>query len=220
MKAGIKPANRVSVDPGSAADVEVRARREGFAVVRGPHVVGFPGRPPATILYLARDETYARAVAKAEAPLLPPGNAALSLDAELILHAQLGQLLGFPACCSEEFGNRLRRGITARRDGSYAHEDFVAAESAAEQSRTFLARLNDLSADRRMRIITFYPCRYDCERASTYAAAAFAAAVEVDGGAAADLRTALLGRMHIGVDGRRGLDALAGEHLVVEFPTF
>lgn len=220
MKAGIKPASRVSVDPENAADVEARARREGFAAVRGPHVVEFPGRPPAVILYLARAETYAHAVAKAEAPLLPPENAGLSLDEELILHAQLGQLLGFPPCCCEEFGNRLRRGITARRDGSYAHEDFVAAEGAAERSRTFLARLNDLSADRRMRIITFYPCRYDCQTASAYAAAAFAAAVEVDAAAAGDLRTALHGLMRIGLDGTRGLDALAGEHLAVEFVTF
>ncbi len=220
MKAGIKPASRVSIDPGQAAEIEVRARRDGFAAVRGPRIVEFPGRAPAVILYLAHDETHALAVAKAEAPLLPPENAGLSLDEEVILHAQLGQLLGFPACCVDEFGIRLRRGITCRFDGSYAHEDFVAAEAAAKKSHKFLARLNDLSADRRMRIITFYPCRYDCPLASTYAAAAFAAAVEVDAVAAAALRTALLGEMHIGVDGTRGLDAVAGENVAVHFVTF
>jgi hypothetical protein len=220
MKAGIKPAVRVSIDPGRAVEVEVRARREGFAAVRGPHGVEFPGRSPSVILYLARDDAYARAVAEAEAPLLPPENVGLSLDEELILHARLGQMLGFPPCCVDEFGARLRRGITARLDGSYAHEDFVAAEAATRRSQAFLGRLNDLSADRRMRIITFYPCRYDCPQASTYAAAAFAAAVEVDAVAAADLRAALLGEMHIGVDGTRGLDAQARKNLAVEFVTF
>jgi len=220
MKAGIKPANRISIDAGHADEIEVRARREGFAAVRGPHVVEFPGRPPAVILYVAHDEAYALALSRAEAPLLPPENAGLSLDEEQRLHAQLGQLLGFPICCVEEFGIRLRRGITSRLDGSSAHEDFVAAEAAARRSQKFLARLNDLSPDRRVRIVTFYPCRYDCPLASAYAAAAFAAAVEVDPVAAAELRTALLGEMHIGVDGTRGRDALAGENLAIEFPTF
>ena len=220
MKAGIKPATRVSVDPEHAAEIEVRARREGLFAVRGPHVVEFPGRPPAVILYLAHDEAHAVAVSRAEAPLLPPENAALSLDAELTLHSQLGQLLGFPTCCVREFGVRLRRGITSRLDGSYAHEDFVAAEAAVRGSQTFLARLNDLSPDRRMRIVTFYPCRYDCPLASAYAAAAFAAAEDVDAVAAAELRTALLGEMHIGVDGTRGHEALARENLTIEFATF
>ena len=220
MRAGVKPATRISIDPGHAGEVEVRARREGFAAVRGPHVVEFPGRSPAVILYLAREEASARAVAEAEAPLLPPENAGLSLDEEVILHTRLGESLGFPGCCVGAFGIRLRRGITSRLDGSYAHEDFVAAEAAARSSRTFLGRLNDLSADRRMRIITFYPCCYDCPQAGAYAAAAFAAAVAVDGVAAADLRAALLGEMHIGVDGTRGLDALAGENLALEFVTF
>jgi hypothetical protein len=220
MKAGLKPANRISVEPERTAEVEARARRDGLAAVRGAHVVEFPGRSPGVLVYVAPDGAYARRVATAEAPLLPPENAGLSLDDELVLHAELGRLLGFPACCVNEFGMRLRRGITSRPDGRYADEDFVAAETAAARSRTFLGRLNDLSADRRMRIVTFYPCRYDCALASEYAAAVFAAARQVDPVAAAELRTALLGKMHIGVDGTRGPDALAVDNLALEFATF
>jgi len=220
MKAGIKRANRISVDPGRADDVELRARRDGFSTVRSPRVVEFPGRAPTSILYVSRDEAHARAVAEAEAPLLPPRNARLPLDEALIFHARLGQLLGFPACCVEEFGIRLGRGITARHDGRLAHEDFVAAEAAVEKSLRPLARLNDLSADRHMRIVTFYPCRYDCPVAADYAAAVFAAAIETDEVAATDLRRALLGEMHIGVDGTRGLAALTLEHLTVDFAAF
>jgi hypothetical protein len=221
MKAGIKPGNRVTIAPERAAEIETRARREGLSVARGLHMVEFPGRPPSVILYLAHDEAYALSLAKAEAPLLPPENATLRIDEELVFHARLGQLLGFPSCCVDEFGVRLQRGITRRLGGSDAHEDFVAAECAARGSRQFLGRLNDLLPDRRVRIVTFYPCRYDCPTASAYAAAVFAAAVKVDALAAAELRAALVGEMCIGVDGTRGPAATPlVETLDVDFATF
>jgi hypothetical protein len=221
MQAGIKPANRVSISPERAAEVEKRARREGFSVAHASHTVEFPGRAPSVILYLARDEANALALAEAEAPLLPPQNAKLQIDEELVFHSRLGQLLGFPSCCVEEFGARLRRGITCRLDGRTAHEDFVNAEYAARGSRQFLGRLNDLSPDRRARIVTFYPCRYDCPAASAYAEAVFAAALKMDAAAAAELRAALLGEMCIGVDGTRGPAASPPtEILAVDFATF
>ncbi|MFN8641292.1 MAG: hypothetical protein U0802_06395 [Candidatus Binatia bacterium] len=61
-----------------------------------------------------------------------PANQRLDLDQEVALHTRFGALLGFLACCVAEFCARLRRGITSRADGSYGHEDFVAA---AEQAR-------------------------------------------------------------------------------------
>jgi len=118
-------------------------------------------------------------------------------------------------------GERLQRGITRRLAGGEAHEDFVAAECAARGSRQCLGRLNDLVPDRRVRIVTFYPCRYDCPTASAYAAAVFAAAVKVDALAAAELRAALVGEMRIGVDGTRGPAATPGmETLTVDFANF
>jgi hypothetical protein len=220
MQAGIKPANRLSVVPAHAAAIERRARREGCAVVRGAHLVEFPGRPPSMILYVARDAAAAHWLAEAEAPLLPPENATLQLDDELACHTRLGQLLGFPACCVDAFGVRLRRGVNCRLDGSYAHEDFVAAECAARVSRRCLGRLNDLSPDRRARLVTFYPCRYDCPAAAAYASAVFAAAQQVDAVAADTLRAALLGTMRIAVDGTRGRAAESrAETLTVDFAT-
>jgi hypothetical protein len=221
MKAGVKPANRVSVEPRRADEVESRLRRDGFAVARSAGAVKFPGREPSTILYVAPDERKAMALAAAEARLLPSSDAKLPLDEEIALHTRFGELLGFPRCCVAEFCNRLRRGITCRIDGGVADEDFVAAECAARASRRFLGRLNDLSPDRRARIVTFYPCRYDCPAASDYAAAVFAAAAKMDATAAAELRAALLGEMHIGVDGTRG-DAAAAMpgSLRVDFTIF
>lgn len=220
VKARVKPATRVSIDPGRASELEARARRDGLAVARAAHVVEFPGRAPAAILYVAPDPAYARTVAEAELPLLPPGNERLSFETEVALHTDLGRLLGFPPCCVAEFCTRLRRGITTRRDGGQAHEDFVAAEAAAAASRALLGRLNDVSPDRRMRIVTFYPCRYDCPPAASYASAVFAAAMKVDPVAAAELRAALLGTMVVGIDGTRGPAALTAEHLAIEFAEF
>jgi hypothetical protein len=221
IKAGLKPANRVTIAPERAADLEARARREGFAVERGARMVEFPGRPPSLILYLSPSAERARELVDAEAPLLPPESNGLRVDEAVPLHARFGRLLGFPPCCVEEFGIRLRRGVTRRLDGGDAHEDFVAAECAARASERFLGRLNDLSPNRKVRIVTFYPCRYDCAAASEYAAGVFGSAQAADPAAAKALREALLGRMTIATDGTRGPSAAqGGEVLTVEFVEF
>lgn len=221
IKAGLKPANRVAIAPERADELEARARREGFSVERGARMVEFPGRPPSVILYLSPNAKRARELVDAEAPLLPPGSGRLGVDEAVPLHTRLGGLLGFPPCCVEEFGARLRRGVTRRVDGRDAHEDFVAAECAAQESSRFLGRLNDLSADRRVRIVTFYPCRYDCPAAADYAAGVFAAAERSSPEGAEALRAALMGRFSIVTDGRRGpADQLHGEALTLEFGQF
>ncbi len=221
MKAGVKPANRVSISPQRADETEARLKRDGFAVVRSARAVEFPGREASLILYVAPSAEYARELAETEEPLLPPNQGSMSLDEEIAQHTRFGSLLGFPGCCVDEFCNRLRRGITCRIEGGFADEDFVAAECAARASVRLLGRLNDLSPDRRARIVTFYPCRYDCSAASEYATAVFEAATQTDPTAAGVLRSALLGEMWIGVDGSRG-SALGSdtETLRVEFSTF
>jgi hypothetical protein len=221
MRAGVKPANRITIDTERADELVARARREGFAVERAARTVEFPGRPPALILYISPDPARARELADAEAPLLPPLSQRLPVDAAVPLHARFGQLLGFPSCCVDAFTVRLRRGVTRRHAGGEAHEDYVAAEDAARASRRLLGRLNDLAVDRRVRIVTFYPCRYDCPAAAAYAAQVFAAAERADRGAAMALRAALLGPMAIAVDGARGADAARrSDALRLEFREF
>ncbi len=221
IKAGIKPANRVTVDPERAGEVEVRAQREGFHVERGARVIEFPGRPASAILYISPDPERARELVAAEAPLLPPRGNRLPVAESVPLHVRLGGLLGFPRCCVQEFANRLRRGITTRSSGGDAHEDFVAAECASAASQRYLGRLNDLSADRRLRIITFYPCRYDCPTAAKYAAAVFKAAAALDHAAAIAIRASMLGEMKIDVTGGRGTDAAGNqESLTLQFDEY
>ena len=221
IKAGLKPANRITIAPERAEELEARARHEGFFVARGARVVEFPGRPAAVVLYLSPDAERARELVDAEAPLLPPASSRLRLHEAVLLHARLGRLLGFPPCCVDAFGTRLRRGVTRRLGGRDAHEDFVAAECAAQGSHRFLGRLNDLSPDRHVRIVTFYPCRYDCPRAAGYSSGVFAAAERSSPAATAALRTALLGTVSIATDGSRGqADQLRGELLTLEFSEF
>jgi len=221
MQAGLKPATRVTVEPAHVEAVAARARREGCCVERAVRLIEFPGRPPCAILYLAFDAARASALVDAEAPLLPPDGNRLPVDEALRLHTRLGELLGMPSCCIAAFCARLRRGVTCRLDGRPAHEDFVAAEDAARASQRFLGRLNDLSADRRVRIVTFYPCRYDCPTASTYAGNVFAHAERADSVAAAALRTALLGMVSIFPDGTRGpADDADQPRLTIDFSEF
>ncbi len=218
MKAGVKPANRVSITPSRLAELEARADREGLAVVRAARMIEFPGREPSMIAYVAPEEGYARSVAEAEAPLLPPDGARLQVYAAIPFHVRLGQLLGFPSCCIDAFVVRLRRGVNRRLGGGEAHEDFVAAECAVRQSQRFLGRLNDLSPDRRVRVVTFYPCRYDCQAAAAYASAVLDAAEKNSAPAAAALRAALIGRMTMATNGNRGLAVRPSDEAIsVEF---
>ncbi len=221
LKAGIKPGNRITVTGTHAAELERRVRQEHFHLVRSERPVEFPGREPALIYYVAPDLQRARDLAEAEAPLLPPHGARLCWKEAAELHTHLGRLLGFPACCVERFVLRLRRGVNVRSAGGTAHEDFVAAEDASGASVRYFGRLNDLSADRRARLITFYPCRYDCPDAAQYAGAVFEAAKRQDALAAEQLREALLGTMQISVSGDRQPGSDRNEDvLTIEFREF
>lgn len=203
MQAGIKPANRVTISPEHVPALEARAHRDGFVTIHAETLIEFPGRPPSRIVYIAPDATYAQRLKTTEAPLLPPGKSTVSIEEAIPLHNELGRLLGFPLCCVEEFTRRLRRSVTRRRDGREAHEDFVAAEHAASASQRFLGRLNDLAADRHVRIVTFYPCRYDCDEAASYASRVFAALERLSQPGAAAMQAALLGTFSIATDGSR-----------------
>ena len=50
MRAGVKPANRVTVSPEYVEQVTARARRDGLTVEQAARPVEFPGRPPSLIL--------------------------------------------------------------------------------------------------------------------------------------------------------------------------
>jgi len=203
FKVGLKPANRLTLGPEHEPKIVERARARGYAIARASRTVELPGREPEAVLYVARTAEYARDLAEAEAPILP-GGPSRPPDAEVLrAHARLGELLGFPSCCTAAFTKRLARGVTRRASGGFAHEDFVAAEDAAAASRELLGRLNILLPDRTARLIAYYPCRFDCEPAARYAGAVFEQVARVAPGPAEALRTALLRRVALTANGGR-----------------
>ena len=222
LDAGIKPANRLLMQPEYVDGLMQRAARRNLTVVRAEKVVEFPGRPPGIILYVAPTEAYALEMARTEGPILPTADVRLPVAEAIPYHRRFGELLGFPACCVEEFLHRLAGGVTRRERGGEGHEDFVAAERASARSKEFWGRLNDLSADRVARLVTFYPCRYDCEHAGRYASGVYEAALRVEPVAAAALRDALVGRGAIAVDGTRWREGvtLAGDVVAIDFARF
>lgn len=78
---------------------------------------------------------------------------------------ELGRLLGYPSCCIDAF-NALERRWPNR----------IPIAAAAGRTRTFRARLNNLSLTR-FAYIAHFPCRYDCPHSL---ALADAAAAELD----------------------------------------
>jgi hypothetical protein len=167
LTAGLKPAIRVTVEPGGADDVATRFRGQGLKVVMAATTVPIGGRQVA-ILYVARTEEDATLLRAAEARALP-GHEVKDLEADLDAHREIGRRLGFPACCVEAFCQRVARGIDRLEPGGRGGmaEDYVAARGAWIERPD--PRLNNLLFLARYKLLSCYPCRYDCETALRYA---------------------------------------------------
>jgi len=137
-------------------------------------------------------------------------------------HTELGRLLGYPRCCVDAFLARLVRGVTKRQSGEFAHEDFVAAEDAASRTEQPLGRLNNLLVDRRLRLVPFYPCRYDCHVACAYADRADALVRRIHAAAGEALAAALTTSVFVGADGARyqARAEARGDAVAIAFETF
>lgn len=167
---GLKPGLRLTIDPARADELAARLQSKGFPIRRAEREVTLGGRPQ-IVLYAARSEADAEALRQAEAPILP-GGPPRAPDAQVLeAHRELGRRLGFAPCCVDAFLQRLARGVTRRAGGTEAHEDFVAAEDAALRSTHFYGRLNNLRWREGARLLSFYPCRYDCPEALRLAGA-------------------------------------------------
>jgi len=217
FEAGLKAAIRV-VLPRHAdlAALEQRVRLRSWGFFAPGRALAFAGGDQ-HLAYVARDDDAARALAEAE-------RASLCDDREerARRNAHVGRLLGYPGCCADAFAERMRRGVTACLDGTTAHEDYAAAEAAAQASGALLGRLNNLLPDRaHPRLVTWYPCRYDCPASAAFATALLGVMRARTPDLAEAWSRALVTRC--GVD-RRGRHLTEGEHsddapLWLEFPT-
>ncbi len=199
----VKPALRVTLPPSRVDDYVKRIRASGMSHVAADRVAALPGRSEQAVLYVAHDLDTADRVRDAESTILP-GLPSRPPDASVLdAHRRLGAALGYPSCCVEAFLRRLVRGVTRRQNGASAHEDFVMAEDAVSQTTTFHGRLNNLLFDRQVRLISFYPCRFDCPEGLSRANGVHTMLKRVAPTAATRLERELACVVRIGTDGGR-----------------
>jgi hypothetical protein len=123
----------------------------------------------------------------------------------LAAHRELGRSLGYPACCVEAYVC-IAADFDVQGPSRALHEDFVHARAALARTATFAhGRLNPLLLSSRIRLLTFYPCRYDCPMALKYADAVYEAMERKAPRAAAALDAALACRMLLAPSGERAL---------------
>jgi hypothetical protein len=185
---GLKPTLRLAFGALDERDAERRA-----AEARGQRVATGADRRGRAILYVARDEATARALAETEARSMEASDA--SLDA----HRELGRLLGYPACCVEAFVARLARGALAEG----VAEDHVAVEDALARSRIVRAGLNATPLDFGPALVSHYVCRFDCPQSLAYAEAVHAELERRAPAVARAVRDRVSAPVAIEPDGRR-----------------
>jgi hypothetical protein len=154
--AGIKPALRIRLHVDEAPYEVGLWLREGYSVAAVETDAGADG--PRTYVMVASTRKLALALLDAELRQYSP------IDAQLVALRDCGALLGYPSCCVEAFlrSTKLERDdhdpeLDARRCNFYRID-------AAWVERP-LARLNTLLKTDQLGLISFDPCRFDCEAA-------------------------------------------------------
>lgn len=158
FRAGLKPVVFLTLAPSEVestrrwfddAHVEVRERR----VASGVHDTWIDRRDlgePRVELYISRAPDLARRAAELQADTDPSAAA-----------REVGELMGYPACCVEAFSELANRSNNSRN-------------RYATAARTPPGRWPWELDNFFVMLVPFFPCRYDCDRALGYARAALA----------------------------------------------
>lgn len=190
---GLKPTLRMKMEPARAERMQTQLREQGIAAVTSHSPLRFGTQAPQTVVYVARSVAQAEALRAAEARTLA------GIE-HVEAHRQVGALLGYPACCVEAFVERLAHEVP------HAHEDWAAARAALAATRTNPSyKLNTLLWPARTLLVSFYPCRYDCDRALGYATRLLVALARRAPAETAQLALALAVRVIIAPDGARAI---------------
>jgi hypothetical protein len=217
FEAGLKPAIRVVFETSDELEaLAADARAEGWGFYAPPAPLRFTHYTQ-RVCYVARTEEEARAIADLEAPEGPDG---VRVPSNLPDDNQrLGERLGYPACCTAEFARRLTHGVTRCPDDTMAHEDYAAAAWALAGTVTPHWTLNNLLPDPAPpRLVTWFPCRYDCEASRRFAEALFSCIEALNPQMTATWRDALRQRTRIDRAGHRAtLPTSAADVLWVDF---
>jgi len=154
--AGAKPAVRLALAPGDADEVASRYAELGASTARTATIT-FQGAP-AVLVYAARTADDAEALRDLEARIL-----ARAPDRHALMR-ELGRRLGYPPCCAAAFVARSRRDTSWRRllFGRTVDTFQAARDGWVAKPRP---RLDDLLRREGRALVSFQPCRYDCEHA-------------------------------------------------------
>ena len=212
LREGLKPAIRILAAKGEGAAIAARFVSRGASVVFADPAAVVNGTA-VDIVYVARREREAAAVRDAEHPLVTAVGGSVRDQARA--NEDVGRLLGFPRCCVESFCARIERGVNrlVPRGPSVFAEDYVAARDALVPRPD--ARLDNLLLASGVRLVTFYPCRYDCGVAIRYADAILAAMERRQPGAASSLVRELARDVALSPSGARCVVALDARGVIV-----
>jgi hypothetical protein len=202
LEAGIKPAVRIRLGAFDASRLATVLEARGAAVVMSSTPLHAGDSSDDVVLYVSRSHARAEGLRDIE-------RCTLEVEADtptrLAAHRELGRSLGYPACCVDAYV-RIVSDFDAQGPARALHEDFVHARAALARTTSFAhARLNPLLLSSRIRLLTFYPCRYDCLEALEYVDAVYQAMKHKDPRAADELDAALACRIVLAPSGERAL---------------
>jgi hypothetical protein len=202
LKAGIRPAIRLTVEPSWVDEVtKVFTKMEATVLLSESEVV--IDHRTVRILYIGKDTEILEELRTTEWPLFHHPEE-LTIQNKVDAHRIIGRCLGFPSCCVESFCSWSGRGVGTLLEGGpiVASEPYISAYEARVPKPSPL--LNDQLEQIRVRLITFSPCTYDCEEAKSFAAKVLEAIASFHSQEAADDYLERLSHpTAIGKDGQR-----------------
>lgn len=212
VRAGIKPALRVTLRSAELADTARRMRALGLAL--GYVRTGEKAQEgQAFVLAVSRDPAAVSRVLALERRLTIARRGAGGLESQAALAVEYGRALGYPDCCAAAHSERIRRDNPGPR-----REPYLAA-SAAWVPRP-RPRLNNLVEGLRHSLISFQPCSYACAAAAALADAISDAVERRHPGSAAAFDRRLARAVVITADNTRAFVELArGEETSIRAAT-
>jgi hypothetical protein len=207
FRKGLRPAVRLSAEPGQSGRIVELYRTLGAAVVTAAGGLSSDQRHvdrAIEAIYVARTAAEAEALREAEAPLV--GGARASIGEGVRATRAMGLGLGYPACCVEACCARYAR---RRENPGGPAQAYLAARDAWVPAPRW--QLDDLLFAAHVSVISFEPCSYACDAATRYADAVLAVLGGVDRAALEGIERALRRCVALDARGGRAIVTLSGQ---------
>lgn len=204
FRAGLKPAIRLSAEPGRGDAIAERYASLGCAIARGTGLI-FIGQRELLLefVYVAHTQADADGLRDAEVPTLQPEDTT-PLEVALKATREVGLRLGYPACCVDVCCARLKTRRALIKVGNSlgtASQAYHAVRDAWVPAPRW--QLNDLLFTVRKSILSFEPCSYACDTATRYADAVLEVIEEMDPVARESIERALKRSLAVNMRGAR-----------------